>query len=153
MKLLYKRILILFSIALNVGFIIMTFTTGYHHYRPFHKNWLKLADTVHQLDLPDSEENDVLDTIKKFRDVFDQHHLAIKQGRKEIMQVLAKTGPLDQVKLHQLLQATDQHEKRKNEIFEAHVVELRHRLGDEKGAQFFSLLLQQLDAEDRRSHR
>ena len=154
MKLVYKRIFILFSVALNIGFVIMSIAMAYHHSRPFHeRSWLEIVDIVDRLSLPKARENAVLATIKQFRAEFDNHHQNVRQARENIMQSLAASGPVDRDQLHRLIEAADQEEKLKNQAFEAHVLELREQLGNEKGALFFSLLLEHLKAGDEAPHR
>jgi hypothetical protein len=58
-KLLTKRILILFSAALNVGFMIVALTLVYQHSRPLHeRDWNQLVDIVRQLDLPAAQSQE-----------------------------------------------------------------------------------------------
>jgi hypothetical protein len=153
-KLLYKRIFILFSVALNIGFVIMAITMVYHHSKSRHeRSWLEIVDIVHRLKLPEAKESAALDTVRQFRATIDKHDQDLKQARSNIILLLSRTGPLAQDQLHQMIEAADDQEKRKNEAFEAHVIKLRNQLGNEKGAQFFSLLLEHLKAEDKPPHR
>lgn len=154
MKLLYKRIFILFSVALNIGFVIMAITMVYHHSKSRHeRSWLEIVDIVHRLKLSEAQESTALDTVNQFRATIDKHDQELKQARSNIILLLAKTGPLAQDQLHRLIEAADDQEKRKNKALEAHVLELHNQLGNEKGAQFFSLLLEHLKAEDKSPHR
>ena len=149
MKLLHKRILIMFSVTLNIGFVIMAIITIHNHSKPFNERpWLEIVAIVHRLKLPEDRETAVMDTIRQFRDTFDRHHQEIKQARGDIIRLLAADGPVDPEQLHQRMQAADLREKSKNEAFEAHVLKLRDQLGNEKGALFFSLLLEHINAED-----
>lgn len=154
MKLLYKRIFIMFSVALNIGFVIMAIMMVYHHSRPFHeRSWLEIVDIVQRLKLPDAQESAALDTIKQFRVMVDKLDQDVKQAHSNILLLLARTEPVDPNQLHRLIEAAGHQEKRKNEALEAHILELRNQLGNEKGALFFSLLLEQLKAEDQLPHR
>ena len=150
MNFLNKRIFIIFSVALNIGFVIMAITMAYHHSKPFHeRSWYELVDLVQHLKLPESQESAALDAIKQFRVILDKHKQDAKQARRNIFLMFARTGPVDEGKLHQLIEAADNQEKMKNQAFEAHLLELRNLLGDEKRTQFFSLLLEHLTAEDK----
>lgn len=154
MKLLYKRIFVMFSVALNIGFVIMAITMFYQHSRPFHESsWLEIVDNVHNLNLPEAQESAALDTIKRFRITVDKLDRDVKQAHSNILRLLARTGPVDRDQVHRLFEAADHQEKRKNEAFEAHVLQLRNQLGNEKGALFFSLLLENLKTEDRSPRR
>jgi len=66
---------------------------------------------------------------------------------------LARTGPVDQDQLHRLIESAEYQEKLKNQAFEAHVLELRNQLGNEKGALFFSFLLEHIKADDKSPYR
>ncbi len=150
MKLLHKRIFIMFSVALNMGFVIVAITMALHHSKPFReRSWLEIVDIVQDLKLPEAKESAALDTIKQFRIAFDKHHRDVKQAHINLIRLLAETGPVDQDQLHPLIEAADHQEKLKNEAVEAHVLELRSLLGNEKGARFFSLLLKHLNAKDK----
>ena len=68
MNLLLKRILILFSVALNIGFVIMTLSTVHQHQTSFReRSWQELVDIVKTLKLPPAEEDAVMETITQFR--------------------------------------------------------------------------------------
>ena len=155
MKLLYKRLFIMFSVALNIGFLIIAISLVYYHRaNSFHeRSWLELVDIIHRLELPERQENAALDTIKRFRVILDKHNQDVKRARNNIILALAKPGPVDQEQLHRLFEAADHQEKLKNGTFEAHVLDLRHQLGNEKGALFFSLLLEHLKSEHPSPHR
>ena len=151
MKLLHKRILILFSVALNIGFVVVAISMAVQHSRPYHeRSWLELVGIVEQLDLPPGEEAAVLETIKAFRKIADKHDEDIKTARKMVLQLLAASGPLDRGRLHALVEAAEQEHEIKGKVFENHVADLRRQLGDEKGAEFFSRLLQHLEDKHRR---
>lgn len=147
MNLLHKRMFIMFSVALNVGFVIMAVAMVYQHSISSHeRSWAEIADIVARLKLPEAREQTVLDTIGQFRSTMDKNDQDLKAARSAIIRLLAKSGPVDLDQLHGLIGAADNREKHKNEAFEAHVIQLRNQLGDEKGALFFSLLLSHLNA-------
>lgn len=147
MNLLHKRMFIMFSVALNVGFVIMAVAMVYQHsISSRERSWAEIADIVARLKLPEAREQTVLDTIGQFRSTMDKNDQDLKAARSAIIRLLAKSGPVDLDQLHGLIGAADNREKHKNEAFEAHVIQLRNQLGDEKGALFFSLLLSHLNA-------
>ena len=132
MKLLYKRILIMFSVALYISVVIMAVIMVFHHSIPSHK-YVKIVDIVHRLNLPEAEKNKALDCIRESSTAIEKQDLEIKLARDNIIRLLGKTGPLDKNRLHQLYETANQEERRKNILFEDHVIELRTLLGDEKG--------------------
>lgn len=154
MKFIHKRILIMFSMALNIGFVIVAITLASQHSMPIKKHSRKvIVNMVHRLNLPEKQEDIVLVEVRRFREKLDLHDRDLRQARGDILRLLAKPGPVDPDRLHGLIQAADLQEKKKNQIFENHVLALRSQLGDEKGALFFSYLLEHLESEDRPNHR
>ncbi|BBO83682.1 hypothetical protein [Desulfosarcina ovata] len=153
MKLTYKRILIFFSVALNIGFVVVALTLVWQHAKPAHqRSWREIVDVVDQLALPASESEVALDNIRVFRSEFDQLDQDLKTARGDILRLLARKGPLDREQLHGLMAVADACVKRKSERFEVHVMALRQLLGDEKGAQFFSLLEKKVKPKGGPSH-
>jgi hypothetical protein len=144
----------MFSVALNIGFVIMAITMIHHHSKSFHeRSWLDIVGIVHRLELPATKEGAVLDTITKFRVTAEKNDQDLKIAHRNIILLLARTGPLDRDQLHQLIETADHQEKRKNEAFESHVFELRNQLGNEKGPLFFSFLLKHLNDKDQLPNR
>lgn len=149
MNLHYKRIFILFSVALNIGFVIMAMVTAYHHSTPFRKHsWHELVSIVHQLDLPETEDKVIMEILKEFRETMDNQSLNLRKARRNVISLLATAGPVDPGQFHQRIEEVLQQEQIKHEAFEAHVLELRNRLGNDNGARFFSLLLEHLKDKD-----
>lgn len=154
MKLFYKRTFIMFSVALNIGFVLVAITLAYHHSIPFEERSRKIVTgIVQRLNLPDTQERDILDSIQDFRGTLNSQNENLKKARGDIIRVLAVPGPLNPDRLHALVEAAGIQEKNKNQIFEQHVMELRNRLGDEKGAMFFAYMLEHLESENRPQHR
>jgi hypothetical protein len=148
-----KRILILFSAALNVGFVIVALTLVYQHSRPFHeRSWNELVEIVRQLNLPDSQSQAALDSIRNFRSTVDNLDKELQHARDDILRPLAESSPVDPALLHERIEAADHYEKLKGERFEKHVLALRQILGNEKGALFFTLLRQHLKSMDEKPH-
>ncbi|SHK59221.1 Heavy-metal resistance [Desulfatibacillum alkenivorans DSM 16219] len=141
MNLLQKRILIIFSIALNIGFVVVALILVFQHSGSHHKaTFEELAGIVHQLDLPEEQEQSALKCVKDFNVVIHQLHDELADARKNISLVLSADGPLAPEKLHAAIAAADKIQEEKSIKFEAHALELRSILGDEKGAEFFQLM-------------
>jgi exonuclease VII small subunit len=142
-----KRLLILFSVALNIGFVIMAAVMVVNHPTSHHeRTWRELVAIVQRMDLPAAEEDAAIATMTRFRETMNGHDRKIKQARRDIIRLLAADGPLDRSELHRLFEAAMAREREKSGAFEAHVMNLRGQLGDTKGARFFSQLLAHLDA-------
>ena len=143
MKLLYKRILIIFSVALNIGFLIMAGTMFLNH-NGKSREMSKIEELVHSLSLTEPQENGLMEGIHKFKSVLENQDAKINLIRTDIVALASKPGPLDEHQLQQLNDALDQEEIKKNALFNTHVIDLRTALGNEKGAQFYSLLLEHI---------
>ena len=153
MKLYPKRLLILFSVALNIGFAIVAIVMMVHHpASPHNRSSRAILGIVQQLNLPADQERTVVQRIQQFRATLDQNHQDVKAARSDILRYLATPGSVDRNQLHRLTIALESREKFKNEAFEGHFMELRDQLGNEKGAQFFSQLLAHLENKDRPPH-
>lgn len=152
MTLSQKRLLVFFSIALNVGFIVMAIVMVIHHPKPFRERaWQDLVGIVQDLDLPAERENAVMENMRQFRETMDRFQRDLKQARGDILRFLASDGPIDENRLHLLIETAQSREKRKSDAFEAHVIELRSLLGNEKGARFFTLLQAHLESRKSKS--
>ena len=147
MKLTSKRIGILFSVALNIGFVIMATTMALQQSDTHQKgSWSELVEIVKRLDLPAARQEAALDTIRRFRTTIDGHDRGLYQARGAVLATLAHSGALDLEELHRCTEAVGRQEMDQTKAFEAHVIDLRRQLGDEKGALFFSLLLENIKA-------
>lgn len=154
MTLFQKRLLVLFSVALNIGFVIMATVMIVNHPKSHReRNWRELVAIVHHLDLPASEETAVIDTMTRFRESMNRQDRDLRTARREIIRLLAAAGPLDASELHRRFEAAMAINRKKSEAFETHVMHLRRQLGDEKGAQFFSRLLVHLESKSASDHR
>ena len=150
MKLSHKRMLILFSAALNIGFVIAAAVMFAQHSGPFHRRSSKqIEQIVHRLDLQAPKEAEILDTIRQFRETVGRLDRNVKKARDDVMLLLGRKGPVDPKQLRRLNEKAQIQENLKTAAFEAHVLDLRSRLGDEKGALFFFLLLEQIQSKNR----
>jgi hypothetical protein len=140
----------MFSVALNIGFVLVAISLACHHSISFEKRSRKVVKgMVQRLNLPATQESAILDSIQDFRKTLIAQDRDLRKARGDILRLLAASGPLDPVRLHAMVDATDIQEKLKNRMLENHVLELRNRLGDEKGAMFFAYLLEHLESEYR----
>jgi hypothetical protein len=139
MKLIYKRIFIIFSVTLNIGVIIMAGLLFFHNSKRFHEN-PGIEDVVYALNLQKDQESRVLECIRRFRVEIEKQDEKSNAVRDSLVRLASKPGPLDQDMLNRLNETMTKEEINKNALFKAHVIELRNLLGDEKGAQFYTLL-------------
>ena len=143
-----KRLLILFSAALNIGFVIMVIVMLINHPTSHReRTWREIVDIVQRLDLPASTEKSVIEAMTRFRETMKSYDHDLEGARRDIIRLLAGSGPVDRAELHRLFELAQAKENQKSSTFEAHVIDLRRQLGDEKGARFFSLLLVNLESQ------
>ena len=141
MKLVYKRILIFFSVALNIGFLAAALYQNFDRGLPKHeRRWQELMTILETLDLPAGKKAEVTGLMAGFRKDMAVLDTQGRHIRKQSMELMAQPGPLERQRLHGLFQDSARHSIRKKKRFEAHVLKMREVLGDEKGAEFFSRL-------------
>ena len=147
MTLFHKRLLVFFSVALNIGFVIMAVVMVLNHPKSHHgRTSREVLRIVERLDLAATQKESVIKEITGFKSQMGDHDRDLKKARLDIIRLLAKDGPLDSERLHQLFTVAMDRERQKSDAFETHVVTLRRQLGDEKGARFFTRLLAHLES-------
>ncbi len=153
MSLFQKRLLILFSVALNIGFTIMAIAMMVNHAtQSNHHPEQEILKIVRQLNLPRNQESAVMETIHDFRAMVDQDKQALKQARVDVVSCLAQEGSVSRTRLHRLTQRVGTIEADRNNAFENHFMKLRNQLGDKKGAHFFALLMALHEREESKSN-
>jgi hypothetical protein len=140
-----KRILILFSVALNIGFVVTAIYFYATHPILPHQSYRAYAQkALNSINLPGEEESAVTAAMERFRASLDVTKLAFHQARSKMLFVLAQPGPLDKKQFDAVAEEVNQLISQKHSDIRAHILDMRHRLGDEKGAQFFAAMLEQV---------
>lgn len=153
MKLVHKRILIFFSVALNLGFLAMALYHNVDRVLPKpERRWQELMTIVEGLDLSSGKTAEVIELMAGFRKEMEALDRDNRGARIRIMDMAARPGPLDREQLHRLIQASGRYSLRKKEMFEAHIIRMRRVLGDEKGAEFFSRLRDHIRSKRKSPH-
>ena len=153
MRLFHKRLLIFFSVALNIGFVAAAIVMFLYHPASRHERIRhEIVTIVEQLDLPANKERTVLNSVTEFSTTIDGLDRDLRQVRGDVIRVLAKEGPLDTDRFNGAVDTVESYEKKKVRAFAAHMMDMRSQLGDEKGALYFSLLLDHLE-EKAQNHR
>ncbi len=138
-----KRILIIFSVALNIGFIIMAVFHSFQDTVSKHdRHWEELMTVVRELELPESKQSQAKAAMARFRDQLTGINQQLDQAREDVMVFLTQNGPLDKRRLHQLLEVTHDLYGEKQMMFESHAIEIYRVLGDRDGARFFRSLVE-----------
>ncbi len=155
MKLIYKRTLIFFSVALNIGFLVMAlFHTLDRTMTGDERRWEELTTIVRELNLTEAESERIIEIMADFRKEVSTLDETDKTARMEALDCLTRPEPLDRDHLHERMQVSTQLSRKKQELFESHVLIMRRELGNEKGAEFFSRVREHiLSMQKKTSHR
>ncbi len=145
-----KRILIMFSVALNIGFIITAIVLYYTHPpRPHHRYRAYAQEALQRLNLPPEQHKDVTMYMDLFKEQIDATMQALHLARTDMLMVVSNAGPLDQKKFDETNAALNLLAEQKNQEIRHHVLRMRKQLGDDKGAQFFSEMLTKVKTDKR----
>jgi hypothetical protein len=140
-----KRVLVIFSITLNLGFLIMAAIGVIHHPSPSHRSAKMRLEALSRLDLPEAVEMPIIAAMHKMEadhnDFKRRLHLAINTS----IALLAKPGPVDEEHFFDLNDKAVDLMARQNQAIREHLLDIRRRLGDEDGAQFFTEMLKQVE--------
>lgn len=131
-----------FSVALNIGFIVAAVFIYYHHPSSAHHGYLSHARIlVKELRLPASQQEELSDCLERFeREIYSvggEYH----QIQTDILTLLSAQGDLDMEKLDEIYARQGVLSRKKRDIVRNHLVLMRKLLGNEKSAQFFPRLL------------
>lgn len=143
-----KRIWVLFSVALNIGFIITAIVLFYTHPSPMthHHYHAHARKALAQLNLAPEQEKAALENMDRFRKLRDDSVQDFHKARTRMLSLLSQPGPLDHAQFDAISEQVAQLVTRKHERIRQHVLDMRKRLGDEKGAKFFAAMLAQVEA-------
>lgn len=139
----FKRILIIFSVALNIGFVVMAACHhfGIHPEPRDERHWKELMTIVEEMTLPKAQETELLKSMTEFKKKVEIVNRQIRQARKDTLIFLSKALPLDEQLLHGTFEKTNSLYQERQKLFESHIVRLHQILGEEKGVYFFQRIL------------
>ncbi len=152
MKLIYKRIFIIFSVALNIGFLIMAVSMYFNHSPNLNKK-SAIYDIVQELKLNETQESEFLELIHKLRISVEKQETEINNARNEILRLASNPEPFDQNQSQHLSSILNQKEIVKNKLFNDHITEVRNLLGNQKAAQYYSLILDHIKKSEKTRRR
>jgi hypothetical protein len=139
-----KRVLIIFSVTLNVGFLIMAAILVIQHPPLPHSSAKMRIEALERLNLPESEESHIIAAMDKMEADHDDFkrrlHLAINTS----IALLAKSEPVDEERFLELNEKVVNLMTRQNLAVRERLLDIRRRLGDENGARFFTDMLKQV---------
>ena len=152
MTLTAKRMLVMFSVALNIGFVIMTAVFIYHRPPSFHHFFEVQAATLSRLEVPPAVERSILDALAKMEDSHEQFVSRLHGTRQEAMTMLATPGPVDRKRFDTLGETISEILIERNRMVHEHLIEIRRQLGDEKGAAYFHAMLKEIEKRKSKKH-
>ena len=145
MKISITRSLIFFSVALNIGFLIMSVYQFYQHAQPFsERRWNELMTMVEHLDLPEERYGALSHAMAEMKTRLDRLEDQIDAGRVKTHEMLSRPEPVDLDALHRQLVDGGKLYQKKCEFLEAHVIELGRILTDSERAAFFGAMTEKI---------
>lgn len=144
-----KRLLIMFSVALNIGFVIMAAIFVYNRPHSFHEFFEAQAATLSRLEVPPVLEHAILDSLRQMEASHKAFVNQLHQARQEAMTMLATPAPVDLKRYDEIGDSISEIIIERNRLVHNHLIEIRKQLGDEKGAVFYQAMLKEI--EQRRS--
>jgi hypothetical protein len=137
-----KRILIVFSVALNIGFVMAAILTYYYHPSGLLARYsTHVQKIMKRLDLPPQQNQDLATHIDQFKEQFGSNLEALRRARTDMLMALAAPGPLDRNQFDEAYTQLDLLSKQEHQLVRNHLLMMRKQLGNEKGAHLFSEML------------
>lgn len=148
MNITLKRILILFSVALNVGFVIATLIVIYNHPQDSRKKHIVEIETaLKSLNLETKLAEEMLMDIRTFHHNLEEKKHNFHKFRINILSVLAIPGPVDTNRFEAAEKELQQMKSQMHKMVRTHILEIREKLGDENGARFFQALKKEVQSD------
>ena len=142
-----KRAMVLFSVALNIGFIsIAAYQFLDQPEKREDRRWQNMMVILDEMALPQSRKAEVIERLSDFRKNYKVLGRQIRQSRRDAMGVLAEPAPLDLDRLNELAENAQTLAQEKQKMLRAHVLELNRLLGDEQRARFYHQILENIKA-------
>ncbi len=137
-----KLILIVFSIALNIGFIVAAVFIYYNHPSTSHYSYLGYAkEIIKGLDLSVDQNKEVAICLDSFKKEISSTGHELHKLQNEMLVLLSAPGDLDEDRLNQIYSTQNHLFQKKHQIVRDHLLMMKKQLGDEKSTRFFSELL------------
>ena len=138
-----KHIGIVFSVALNVGFIVAAIFVYFNHPFVRHNGYLASAEQIIQkMDLSAQQHKELKGCLEQFKQEIASVGGAYRQTRTEMLTLLATADELDEERFDTVCLNMANIFSKKQEIMKKHLFAIRTAIGKEKSSVFFSGLLQ-----------
>lgn len=143
-----KRVWVMFSVALNIGFVIVAAVLVYKH-PPSFRDYAKMnQEIISRLDLSADVEKSVTASMEKMETTHKDFVQKLHRSRNEGITLLSQPGPVDQKRFEMLNNAIVELLIQQNRSVQNHLLKIRNQLGDDKGTRFFSELLKKVKKRD-----
>lgn len=138
-----KHFGIVFSVALNVGFIVAAVFVYFNHPSVRRGGYLASAEQiVKKMDLSAQQYEELKGCLEQFKREIAPVGSAYRQTRTEILTLLAADDELDEERFDVVCLNMADIFGKKQEIMKKHLFAIRTAIGKEKSSVFFSGLLQ-----------
>ncbi len=137
-----KNIALVFSVALNIGFIVAVIFIYFNHPATNHYGYLGRADKIIQaMDLPAEKRSELQNCLEQFEEEISFFGNSYRQIQIEILTLLAAPKQFDEAALEAVYVRQGEMSQKKRDIVKKHLVLMRKLLGSENSSHFFSSLL------------
>jgi len=147
-----RRMLVMFSVALNIGFVIMAAILIYKHPPPHHDFFDMQVKILSSLNVPAQVKQSVLDALTAMEKSHEAHVDKLHQARHDAMTLLATPGPLDLKRFDAIDASIAEILIQRSHMVHDHLIDIRKQLGDEKGAEYFSAMMKAVEKRRTKEH-
>ncbi len=147
MNLTFKRLLIIFSVALNIGFVLTVAIILTHYPFNLRERHLAYAEkAIKSLDLSLDQENRMLNELQSFHQKLNETLYGVKATRLKILSVLSAPGPMDHKQFETAFGEIKSRQGQMRQLMRIHILTFRKQLGDKNGARYFEALKKQVES-------
>ena len=137
------RYLLIFSLALNIGFLVLFLAQQFRDGPPLHRGSPReLADQVIKgLDLPGEQQEAMRALEASFEEQLRQMGRTVGAERLKVLELMADPGPLDEAALRAQEKVLQDLVRERFDMFLEHAGKMEEIIGPEKRAAFHAALL------------
>ena len=142
----YVWIVLIFSLAVNIGFLMVVaekkLSRFYYAAGP---RLNAVSEIIDELSLKNDTRERVESLFDQLKDIHRQRAAKMLDQNKQVLQILAKPGPLDEERLYREIKVYGQIRLESGQLAFAHILKIREELESENTALLFSELLKELN--------
>ncbi len=138
----FKQILVVFSGALNVGFIVAALVIYWNHPSGSHHRYSTNAKKiVNTSNLSLEQKENLTKFLEEFTQQMSSAGKDLHQSQVDMLKILSAPGPLDYDAFDNTCARQSLLWKEKHQMLRDHLLLMRKELGDDKSTWFFSQIL------------